>query len=415
MAAPPPRPEEDESPSIREQKIEARIKYWLELIRTAKDGKTIDQGRRGLIGDYREAQAGGFVSSFSLLMVKPVTTFLTGQLKDTDPLKRLKEINTALAISQMSQKAMQPVLEVMVKHSNPAVRYSGWRSYYKIRNLVLKDPDGTKVMFKSLAAAGDETSLAVLALMQRMLSFPPVRPLSVSPEAWKQAHKAAYAVVDPVAWRTRRCKRVLDGDTEMAHVFSNALWGLVRLDAALGKDDKKKRQRLRQMIADLTWCAGRAYDKALEDAAEADEDEKANRAAAGVIAGGAGGATTAPASMPAAAAGKLAAAEDAALRTKAHRQDATSLAVVLRVCERNLNALAGMDRLRAHIENALKSKKDPGGDVRRAVLKWMIVLKIDGVVTPRKNMFDPKPTTKPASKPASIPTTKAATGTIPTE
>ena len=415
VAAPPPRPDPGDSAGTRNKKIEARIKYWLEQIRTAKDAKTIDEGRRGLIGDYSQAAAGRYASSFSLRMVKPATTFLTGQIEPTDPLKRLKEVNTALAISRMSQKEIQPVLEVMVKHSNPAVRYSGWGSYNAnsgwggynaIRNQVLEDPDLTKIMLKSLDKAGGETSLAVMALVHKMLYFPLVRPASIAAKTWRQGQETAYAIFDRV-WRTR-CWQVLQGDTEMGYVCGKALPALVRLDAALGKDNEKKRQRVRQMIANLTWCAGQAYDKALQ--AEKAAEAAAKAAGAGAHRPAVPGTPPAgvpatrpgtPATMPAGAAARLAEAERTARQqAKAHKQDAASMAMLLRICEKNLNALERIGRRHTYIQDALTDRRivDRGTSVREAVIKWIEDhLDKDRVVIPRRKVFEPKPTTRAAT------------------
>lgn len=421
-AAPPPAPVPGESPTTRDKKIEDRIKYWLEQIRAAKDSKTIDDARKGLTGDYRDAEADGYASGYALLTVEPAIKLLAGQIPEKDPLKRLKEVNVAIVISRMPQKkVIQPALEAMVKHPNPAVRYYGWRGYIAIRDLVLEEPDRTKTMFKSLDKATGETSLAVLALVLKMLYFSRGRPADIPVKTWEQTQETAYTIFDRM-W-SKLCRQVLDGNMEMADVCSKALPALVRLDAALGKDDKKKRQRLRQMIADLTWCAGQAFDKALEEAKASDKAAEALRAAAkaaaAAAAAGASGVrpapgvrlppgarppttrparpTTRPSVVPGVAE-KLAEADQAARQARAHRQKAASFAMVLRTCEKYLNALAGMDRPYAYIEKALKSRDDPGGDVRMAVLgKWIKLLKTDGVVEPRARMFKPEPTTKAAT------------------
>lgn len=422
-AEPPPPPVPGESPTVHDKKIEDRIKYWLEQIRAAKDSKAIGDARKGLIGDYRDAEAGGYASRYALRTVEPAIKLLTGKLAEKDPLKQLKQVNVAIVISRMPQKkVIQPTLETMVKHPNPAVRYYGWRGYRAIRKLVLEEPARTKTMLKSLDKATGETSLPVLALVLKVLHFPQGRPATVPDKTWEQTQGAAYAIFDRI-W-PKLCGQVLDGDTEMANVCGKSLPALVRLDAAIGKNDKKRRQRLRQMIADVTWCTGRAFDRALEEAKKADKAAEALRAeakAAVEAAGEAGGErpvptvrpvpgvrpvpTTGrargprtPASMPSVVADKLAEAKQAAQKAKAYRQKAKALAMLLLTCEKNLNALAGMDRLYAYIENALKSRDDPGGDVRMAVLgKWIKLLKADGVVEPRAIMFKPTPTTRAAT------------------
>ena len=387
-AAVPPRPRPDDSVAARSAKLDARIKYWLEQIQTAKDGKAIDEARKALAGDHRAAELDRYAYTYALCAVELACPLLTGGIAKDDQLKALKEINVALVISRISQVAIQPALEVIVKHPNMAVRYSGWRGYQNIRPQLLVHAERTKTMFKSLDKAADETCPAVLVVVFEMLYFPTVWPPSVSASAYKQAQEAAYAIFHRV-W-SKRCTQVLDGDTEMAHVCSKAVAALVRLDASLGRDDKKKRQRLRQMLIDVTWCAGRAYDRAYQAADVAAKAARAAAAAAGP--------------RPAAAA-MLAKARKADQQAKAHKQDAAAMATFLRTCEKNLNALKAADRGHTYIENALTDRKveDRGTSVREAVLKWVEHFKKDGVVHPTPSMFKATPATTRAATTGAAP------------
>ena len=92
-------------------------------------------------------------------------------------------------------------------------------------------------------------------------------------------------------------------------------------------------------------------------------------------------------------------------QAKAHKQDATAMATFLRTCEKNLNALERAGRRHTHIQDALTDRKivDRGVSVRIAALKWVALLKKDGVVRPTPSMFKAKPAT----------TRAAATGAAP--
>jgi len=413
-AAVPPRPRPDDSVAARSAKLDARIKYWLEQIRTAKDGKAIDEVRKALAMDHRAAELDGYAYTFALRAGELACPLLTGGIPKGDPLKALKEINVALVISRLPQVAIQPALEVIVKHPNTAVRYSGWRGYQNIRPRLLVHAERTKTMFKSLDKAADETCPAVLVVVFEMLHFPTVWPPSVSAPAYKQAQEAAYAIFHRV-W-SKRCTQVLDGDTEMAHVCGKAVAGVVRLDASLGRDDKKKRQRLRQMLIDVTWCAGSAYDRAYQAARAAEAAAKAARAAAAAAAGAAAGpAAAVPAGRPAApfpvgrpaapvpAGGPAApvppAAAAADQQAKAHNRDAAAMATFLRTCEKNLNALERAGRRHTHIQDALTDRKivNRGTSVRIAVIKWVKPFEKDDVVLPTLSRFKAKPATMKAA------------------
>lgn len=98
---------------------------------------------------------------------------------------------------------------------------------------------------------------------------------------------------------------------------------------------------------------------------------------------------------------KRAEADRAALKAKAHRQKAASLAMLLRTCETNLNKLKGTDRTHNYIEKALAERdiKERGTSVGLAVMvKWIEGhLAKDGVVIPNRKMFAPEPTTRAAT------------------
>lgn len=362
LAGPPARPEPSLNPSQLEQKIDARIKYWLEAIKSAKATKKIDMVRKGLAGDFSAAAGGGYAYTYALRVCELVSPLLSGGLDKGDSLKTQKELNIAIAISKMSQLAIRPALKTMASHANPAVRYYAWAGYLNIRKLILvsgSEPAGA--MFELQSQAQRETSPAVLEAIFRTLNYSPQRPEDIPPSAYTQARKSAYATFAK-CW-AGRCKQVLDGDGQIAQACIKSAGALMRLDGAVSAD-KKARTNLRQMLIDMAWCAGRAYDSAQQSAAkaaqaEADEVDE-----------------------------KTPAEKKANPELIKYQRIISATATLLVACEKSLGTLKNIPR--RPINRALSNRKesDRGAAVREAVLKWATWLKPDGVVVPTEKKFD---------------------------
>ena len=134
--------------------IEQRISYWGELMTEAKGrdaGRDIISARSGLIGDFRAYDAPIYGYAFAREAARILTPVLKDGFANDDPDFRLKEVNLAIAISQMSQVPIQEALEEMVVHRNAGVRYIGWRGYRNIRSLLLAQGSNfSQKMFETL-------------------------------------------------------------------------------------------------------------------------------------------------------------------------------------------------------------------------------------------------------------------------
>jgi hypothetical protein len=252
----------------------------------------------------------------------------------------IKQVNAALVLSRMPQVIMQPALEKMVVHRNPAVRYLGWRGYRGVRTLLLaQGPSYRQTMFRSLdAAVARENSPLVIRAIFGVLRIPAAG-AAVPEDVRRKAQEQAFAIFRQI-W-PNCCRRVLAGNAVMAEVSQEGLAALLNF-APIFRTQKASSEAILQMVVEMTWCSAMAYDQA-------------------------------------GAAGPIAAANT----------------VLLRECEKALNSLK--DTRHKDIEAPLTDPKqsDRGSAVRLGVLEWIKLLKDDGVVKPSFKLPDDE-TTKAA-------------------
>jgi len=300
--------------------IDARIRYWVETMRQARDYKTVVTSRTGLLQDYGSFGSVEFRYTFARLAAEFVTPLL--ELPDD-----IKQVNAALALSRMPQVIMQPALEKMVVHRNPAVRYLGWRGYRGVRTLLLaQGPSYRQTMFRSLgAAAARENSPLVIRAIFGVLRIPAAG-AAVPEDVRSKAQEQAFVIFQQI-WPSC-CRRVLAGNAVMAEASQEGLAALLNFAPIFGAQ-KANSVAILQMVVEMTWCSAMAYDQAR-------------------------------------ASGPIAAANTA----------------LLRECEKALNNLKNTRN--KDIEAPLTAPKQPdrGSAVRLGVLEWIKLLKDDGVVKP---------------------------------
>ncbi len=373
--------------------IDDWLKYYAEMIREAKDepdrktGKEelILKGRDGLVRTFRSYESGGYrytVAERAVLILVPL-------LKLSNPQKRL---NAAMALSQMPQIPIQDALEEMITNDNAAVRYLGWKGYRRIRMGVLAQTSKPrKKMFDALKQrAGAEQAPPVIRAILSFMVFPPFRPAAVTAERYQEAGKKVREIL--VASLPRLCRRVIAGNAEMSEICRRGVDAIVSSNVFVATDKKQFAASL-QMVSDLAFCAGVAYDGSKTIAEKAEEEIKVQEK---IIEN----ATTTTERINAEA--KIA-------KAKAKIVEVSPAIVVnellLRDCEEALNTFKGLESegRRMPIKNALIDPKitpPRGAAVLRAVVEeWIEVLAKDGVKMPQ---YD-KPAeskTRPASAPS---------------
>jgi hypothetical protein len=234
---------------------------WIVAIRDANSDAGAVSARDRLVKEYVAAEARGAGYDFAKQAAAGAAPLLRKGL-EKDPLRAVKEVNLAMALSQMPQVPIQDALEVMVAHGgNPAVRYFGWKGYLAVRVRLLAQ--GMQPAETALAAAEKasrtETSAPVLEQVFRMLEMDAARPTAVSQEVWDTFRKGAWGALR-ANWRAW-CLRVRAGDEEMAGACERAA-AAAASHAALGGLSKDQTKELLQMLVDMAFSAGQAFVEA---------------------------------------------------------------------------------------------------------------------------------------------------------
>jgi len=246
-----------------QQKINAVLSFWAQRIVEADDPKDIIAARKSLVSGYgRYPTSTYFQYAYAGQAAKILTPILTEAGKPDDNLWSLKQVNLAIALSRMSQETIQPALEAMVVHDNPAVRYLGWMGYQAVRTFILSQtPEYAQRMFASLThAAVEEKEAPVLAAIFSVCNITPIAGASatVSEQVLANARQQAFAVL-----RTnvrRWCLRVMRSELEVTKAFAKAVIAIQTLSSAM--DDEEVKTQALQMLVDVVYCAAKAFDDA---------------------------------------------------------------------------------------------------------------------------------------------------------
>jgi len=318
--------------------LKARVQYWLDMIRDAKDDRAMLEGRAGLVKDFGMSDNPDFRYTFGSVAGELAPTYLNLD-------SPARQINVALALSRMNAIPIRPALDLMIVHPNPAVRYLGWEGYRNIRLEVAAHPlDGPKMCAAIAKAAQAETSPLVIGEMFGTLTLPMVPPPSIPPDSIAKARRE-FSRVFLTVW-TLCCRKMLAGDTEFAETCRKGVDAARNFALTPGADPDTTKKML-QALVDMAWCAAKAYDAA---------------GANGPVADAAGG--------------------------------------VLMECEAALNA--GKNLQRNHLQAPLTDPNVPerGAAVRYGVTRWIDELKADGVVQPDFKAPTTSATSGPAAPPA---------------
>jgi len=241
--------------------VRARLEYWRDQIASATAPAAIIGAREGILRDYARYDAVEY--QYQYPFARYATEILTPALQqpagEDDKLAALRQVNLALALSKMSQVTIQPSLEMMVVHSNDAVRYLGWEGYRSARTILLaQGRSETQQFLGSLrTAAAKEESAPVLGGIFEACNISSFSVATVPAATMQQAQRQAFAVLQ-TNWR-RWCERALAGDAEMIRAMSKAIAAVQTL--AAGQEDAGKTAAL-QMVVDVMRCASLAYDEA---------------------------------------------------------------------------------------------------------------------------------------------------------
>ena len=378
--------------------IDGYVKYWTTALATTNSAKRIIEVRTMLMRGYR-GKGAEYQDAYAGSMGVHGKAALTGQIPAGDKLASLKEVNLAISVNRLGRASLLPLAETMVLHKNPAVRYFAWNAYALLRApLLAEGGKDLQAMYAAIAkAAAKERDPLVLAEAMRTLHLRPGPSQGVSQEAHRDAQSKSFTILR-ANW-TDLCRRVLSVDAGMADAAASGVNTIEAL--ALALDEPGVGKAALQMVLNVAWCAGKAFDASGQMMRAAEAVAEAEKAA--------GGKDDAAAAKAAALAAKLAREFGKTPEALADREgdieEAFSANVLLlRQCEEALNALTGKGQPgERHIRKPLAdsgSASDSGAAVQLGVLKWMDELvKKHGLKHP-KGLVTAKPATAPSTKPA---------------
>ena len=218
----------------------------------------VKAAREAIQAIYAKYDSSAYHDAVAQAAAKTVAPLLAAEIGGKPDL--LVQVNAALVLSQMAVAANQQSLQTMVSHTNPAVRYLGWRGYLAARDSILAKGDSasTKLMMDASAkAASDETSGIVLRVVYDMLNFPRVGPSNVQAAAYDDVRKQAMAAIQ-ANW-AQRCQQVINGNAQMAEACRH---GVSALASGWPLVAPAQQTAFTQQIVDVAWCAATAYDQA---------------------------------------------------------------------------------------------------------------------------------------------------------
>jgi hypothetical protein len=254
------------------QQIDKYVAFQIDKMAKATSQDQVVAARGRLTESYNRfgTKAQEFMLAFADSLAGHGKAMLAGLAAD-DPLRGLKEVNLSLTASRMGQVTLGPLTDVMVSHADPAVRYFGWIAYAAMRGpVVATGGKAAQSMYAVLSARlQKETDPHVLAEMLKMFTFHDIGEAGggITPAAYADGLARLFKILD-ANW-LGLCRRVMPADGNVAEAASTAVEAVSRI-----KDELKEKIAdpvAIQLVANMTWSAGKAFDLALgiQEAAEA--------------------------------------------------------------------------------------------------------------------------------------------------
>ncbi|MFP3937582.1 MAG: hypothetical protein ACLFVW_04510 [Phycisphaerae bacterium] len=296
------------------QQVRQFVSHWTNAMLQTETDSEVAEARSRIIEGYSKCpDSVQYQTDYARAVVDKIGPVLASD----DP---LKQVNGALLVANTPNMRVRPVLDEMVSHSNPAVRYLGWRGYQRARTLVLaQGRDYSQPLFGSLAERLQaETVPFVVRRLLETLYLPPSRPQVVSQGDYDWARRQAMEAF--LSGWSEQCRRLLLVEPELPEAMVPGLWAISGFRRVIG-DSQAEKSKLAQPMVDVMYCASRAYD----EADPGSDDDRVRRA-------------------------------NATLLTEA---------------EESLNELTELRR--NYLSQALTAENVPdrGAEVRRAVLDWV--------------------------------------------
>jgi hypothetical protein len=240
------------------KQVQAHVQYWISEVASAERSAGIYSARDGLLADYNKY---GDSIRFKGLFARSTAALLPAamdKLAKTDRLKAQKEVNYALAISNMPELTSIGALDAMVKHTNPAVRFLAWKGFGKVRNSVIRTGGaGVDTLFAALARhAGAEPSPLVATVIVEVLH---IKKAELTTNSFKKAFDRNFKLL--TAMQKISTARLAAGDASWARPCIAAI-GILKDAAEFYKPDSKMTTSILQQLVDMAYAAAKAYKAA---------------------------------------------------------------------------------------------------------------------------------------------------------
>ncbi len=226
---------------VDRKKVETYIEHWVEQMKKANKVADTVKARKALADGYNAHNVQPWQTAYAEISSKKIPVLLN--LPD-----RVKQIQAAMAVATMPQYTIQPALEKMSRHKNPAVRYWAARGYRPAVRKMLLFPGREKKMLTTLEQLGRNESGPILAVVLQTLN------MHTGGGRDKDAVIRLRPILDKV-WMAR-IKDLHDGKDGVVDAYRRAVIFFDPVD----EDDRKK---VLQMLVDALESASKGFDKSV--------------------------------------------------------------------------------------------------------------------------------------------------------
>ncbi|MCD4699754.1 MAG: hypothetical protein K8R91_04180 [Phycisphaerae bacterium] len=218
-------------------KIEEYVGHWVEQMKKSEKAEDIVKARKALTDGYEAHSSPHWLVMYAEVSAEKIPTLLG--LSD-----RVKQIQASMALAAMPEYTIQPALEKMSRHGNPAVRYWAARGYRSSVRKMLLYPERTKKMCATLGRLGQKESGPILSVV--------LRTLIIYPGARTETVALLRSTLDKI-WLARLAN-LRTGNIAVIEAYNTTVVDVAPYDKA---DEK----RILQLLVDALEAASVGFDE----------------------------------------------------------------------------------------------------------------------------------------------------------
>ena len=219
------------------KKMEDYIGYWVNQMKSAKKYEAIVEAKEKLVKGYGIHNSPYWQTSYAGVCAER----LVSVLNFPDP---VKQIQAGMTLAKIPQYTIQPAVEQMANHPNPAVRYWAAKAYKaSLRRMLLYDARAKK-MLGTLKRLGLADSGPILLVV--------LRSVNPYPDMDEKTISTMKSLLDEI-WLAR-CKDIRNGRADVIQAYRR----MIRFIIPFNQSDKT---RVLQLLADALEAASLAFVK----------------------------------------------------------------------------------------------------------------------------------------------------------